>query len=213
MQLNTLLIPSHPVLTAQLGWQRNILTKVLLCLGFAIFTFAMAQLKIRLPWTPVPITGQTLAVLLCGITLGPRLAAASIGLYLLAGISGLPVFAGFKAGWAVIVGPTGGYLLSFPLAASLVGFFASRGWDRNPLLTAIAMTAASLVIYAIGLIWLGYWLRLGGKLPGGWEGAVRTFNLGMKPFLIGDALKIVLAMVIMPSAWCFIPDRFLSSRS
>ncbi len=191
----------QPVIATRLRWERTWPQKAMLCAGFSVFTALMAQVAIPLPWTPVPITGQTFAVLLCGMVLGPRLGAASMGLYLLEGAIGLPVFAQGRSGWLVLVGVTGGYLWSFPLAAALVGALARRGWDRKPLFTVLAMAAGSMVIYALGLIWLAHWLQAAGKLLAGWSGVLQTAKLGMLPFLPGDAVKAGLAMVLLPTTW------------
>lgn len=168
-----------------------------LCLGFSVFTALMAQVSVPLPFTPVPVTGQTLAVLLTGAALGPRLGFAALVVYLAEGAAGLPVFAGFSAGPAVLAGPTGGYLFAFPVAAALVGWLAVRGWDRGPVRTALAMLAGDAVIFAGGLAWLGVWLGLAGKFGG----AGSLLWMGLLPFLPGEALKIVVAMVLLPAAW------------
>src|SRR5512143_1882057 len=104
---------------------------VLLVVGSSLFVAALAQIRIPLPFTPVPVTGQTLAVLVVGAALGARKGAASLLLYLLAGFAGLPVFSGGSAGGAVILGPTGGYLIGFIVAAYLIGVLSARGMDRR----------------------------------------------------------------------------------
>jgi biotin transport system substrate-specific component len=113
---------------------------LLLVVGGSLVVALSAQLVVRLPFTPVPITGQTLGVLLVGAALGARRGAAALALYLMEGAAGLPFFAGGMAGAAYLLGPTGGYLLAFPLAAFITGWAAERGWDRNGLTTAAAMT-------------------------------------------------------------------------
>lgn len=188
---------SYPALAQHVVPGRSLVRGLGLCLGFSLFTALMAQVSLHLPWTPVPITGQTFAVLLTGAVLGPRLGFAALLLYLVEGALGLPVFAGFTGGPAALAGPTGGYLAGFPVAAALVGALAVRGWDRRPLLTAVAFVAGTAVIFGCGLAWLGVWLGMAGKL--GSLGAL--LGMGLWPFLPGEVVKIVLAMVLLPSAW------------
>ncbi len=116
------------------------------------FLALLAQVRIQIG--PVPITGQTLGVLLIGAGYGATLGLATVIAYLLAGGMGLAMFSGGAAGWAVLSGPTGGYLLAMPIAAALVGALARRGWDRKPMTTAAAMALATTVIYLVGLAWL-----------------------------------------------------------
>jgi biotin transport system substrate-specific component len=159
----------------------------LLLVGSASLLIAVsAQFALQLPFSPVPVTGQTLAVLLIGALLGRARGSAAVGLYLVEGASGLPVFAGGKAGLAVLWGPTGGYLIGFAAAAYLVGWLVERGWDRSPLTAAGAMLAGSGLIYACGLSWLAVLV--------GWQHAL---PLGLYPFLVGDAVKIALAAALL----------------
>lgn len=150
--------------------------------------------KIHIPFYPVPLTMQTFVVLVLGMAYGWKLGAATIALYLFEGAMGLPVFSGTPEkgiGMAYMVGPTGGYLLGFLFAAGLTGFLAERGWDRHVVSTFAAMVLGNLLIYAIGLLWLGSVI--------GWDKPVLAF--GLIPFLLGDLVKIVLAMIVMPAAW------------
>lgn len=163
-------------------------TAVQVVIGIA-FLALLAQ--VRLQVGPVPITGQTLGVLLLGAAFGSTMGVATVGGYLLAGGLGLAVFTDAGAGWSTLSGPTGGYLLGFPLAAGLVGALAARGWDRTPLRTAGAMVAGNLVIYALGLAWLA---RFAPDLP-------TTLAWGLWPFLAGDVLKVLLAAALLPLAW------------
>ena len=188
---------TYPSLSQQVLPGKGLLRGAGLCLGFSLFTALLAQVSLPLPWTPVPITGQTLAVLLTGAVLGPRLGFAAMLLYLAEGAAGLPVYAGGAGGIAALVGPTGGYLISFPLAAALVGALARMGWDRNPLSVALAMVAGNGLIYALGMAWLGVWLAVAGKFGG----LFALLNMGMLPFLPGDAVKIALAMLLLPVSW------------
>ena len=168
------------------AWGRDLL----LALAFSLLTALSAQAAIPLPWTPVPITGQTFGVLLTGALLGPRLGALSLALYLLEGAAGLPFFAGGAAGAARLAGPTGGYLLSYPFAAALVGWLATCGWDRRPLTMLAAMLLGSLVVFALGAGWLAHFV-----------GPSRALTGGVLPFLPGDVLKALLAAGLVPLGW------------
>lgn len=150
--------------------------------------------KIQVPFYPVPITMQTFVVLAIGMAFGMRLGAATLALYLVEGLLGLPVFAGTPekgVGLAYMMGPTGGYLLGYLVAAGVVGFLAERGFGRNFLTTAAAMLVGSAIIYALGLAWLGSVV--------GWDKPVLAW--GMTPFLLGDAAKLILAALLMPAIW------------
>jgi biotin transporter BioY len=141
---------------------------------------------------PVPITGQTLGVLLVGMLLGGRKGAGSLLLYLAQGAAGLPFFSA-GGGPLRLLGPTGGYLVGFVLAAFLVGSLSQRGWDRQPWKTALAMMMGNLAIYACGLLWLARFVPSGSLM-----------QTGLLPFLAGDALKIGLAMLALPAAWRYL---------
>ncbi|MDE0087265.1 MAG: biotin transporter BioY [Candidatus Poribacteria bacterium] len=150
--------------------------------------------KISVPFWPVPLTMQTLVVLMIGMAFGSRLGVATVFLYLAEGAVGLPVFSGTPEkgiGVAYMMSTTGGYLFGFVLAAGTVGYLAERGWDRNPRTTAAAMLIGNIVIYIPGLLWLGSVV--------GWDKPVLAW--GLTPFLAGDALKLVLAAVLMPALW------------
>ena len=171
-------------------------TKALRAVVLALIGSAVlwASAKIQVPFYPVPMTLQTLAVLGLGMAYGWRLAFATLLLYLAQGAFGLPVFAGTPEkgiGLAYMMGPTGGYLLGFLLAATLCGWLAERGWDRNVATTALAMLLGSIVIYVPGLLWLGAVV--------GWDKPVLEW--GLTPFLLGDAAKLVLAALILPGLW------------
>ena len=153
--------------------------------------------KIQVPFYPVPITMQTFVVLAVGIAYGWRLGAATIILYLVEGAAGLPVFAGTPEkgiGFAYMLGPTGGYLIGFVLAAAATGWLAERGWDRSYVKTALAMLAGNVVIYIPGLLWLGTVL--------GWDKPILEW--GLIPFLFGDTAKLLLAALLMPTLWRFL---------
>ena len=162
-----------------------------LVLGASLVIALSAQVAIQLPFSPVPITGQTMAVLLVGALLGSRRGALAVLAYIAQGLAGLPVFAGGAAGLARLFGPTGGYLVGFVAAAFLVGWLAERGWDRRFGTTLAAMTLGNLVIYGVGALWLAVFVG----------GLSRAWSLGVVPFLPGDAIKIVLAAVLLPGGW------------
>jgi len=147
-----------------------------------------AQFKI--PLYPVPVTGQTLLVLLIGMAYGPRLGAATVAAYLLQGAVGLPVFAGGAFGLATLFGMTGGYLFGFLAAAFVMGWLAERGMGRTVISTVLAMLIGNLVIYLCGASWLAAFI-----------GADKALAAGVLPFLYGDAVKLVVAAGLMPVAW------------
>ena len=149
-----------------------------------------SQVAIPLAFSPIPITLQTLAVLLVGASLGSKRGALSLILYLGEGALGAPVFAGGGSGLPYLFGPTGGYLLGFILSAYTVGRLAEREWDRTPAKTAIAMAIGNLAIYIPGLAWLSLFV-----------GVKRILYVGFLPFIPGDILKIMLALILLPTVW------------
>ena len=161
----------------------------LLVVGAAGFIGLLAQISIHLSLTPVPITGQTLGVLLAGTALGWRRAGAALLLYAVAGVAGVPWFADHSSGYA---SASFGYIIGFLAAAVLCGYLAERGADRSVLRSVPAMLAAEVVIYAFGLTWLAIDLHLG---------ASATIADGLTPFLAGDAIKAALAAGLLPAAW------------
>jgi biotin transport system substrate-specific component len=161
-----------------------------LILGGSLLIALAAQIQIRLPFSPVPVTGQTFAVLLLGALYGSRRGPATVVTYLTLGAFGLPLFAGGAAGLARFAGPTAGYLAGFVAAAFVVGWLSERGWDRRPWTNAASMFIGNLIIYAIGIIWLGRFV-----------GSEAVLNMGVIPFLAGDALKIALAAILLPLGW------------
>ena len=168
------------------GFQLN----ALLVIGASLLTALAAQMEIRLPWSPVPITGQSFAVLLSGAVLGSRRAFLAQLLYVAEGAMGLPVFAGGAAGIAKLMGPTGGYLAAFPFAAFLTGFLAERGWDRRFWTTFAALLLGSVVIFGFGLAVLSRWVPSSALL-----------STGLLPFIPGDLIKSALAALAFPAAW------------
>ncbi|RED53407.1 biotin transporter BioY [Aestuariispira insulae] len=149
--------------------------------------------KTQVPFWPVPQTMQTFAVMVLPMILGRRLGMAAVALYLFEGAVGFPVFAGTPErgiGIAYMVGPTGGYLVGFLIAACLIGGLAQKGWDRNPVTAAAAMAMGLLCIYGPGLVWLT-----------GFVGVNKAIELGLQPFLFADLAKVILAALLLPGLW------------
>ena len=170
--------------------QKNIILDMALILLGSTFVAICSQVAYYLPFSPIPITGQTFAVLLTGAVLGSKRGGLSLSLYVIEGILGLPVFAGGTSGIAVLFGPTFGYLIGFILAGILVGLLAERGFDRHWHTMFFAFLVGQVVIYIFGV-----WRLLM------FVGIERVFELGITPFLIGDFIKAGLALTILPSAW------------
>jgi len=177
----------------------RIAREITLITGFALFTAALAQVRIPLGFTPVPVTGQTLAVLLAGASLGAWRGAGSQMLYWLLGMVGLPFYSNGTGGWSVATGPTMGYLVGFIVAAAVVGRLAEYRHDRRVLTSIAAMTMGSMIIYAFGAAWLA--INLGIPLATGEQNAIA---LGVTPFLVGDVIKMCLAGLATASTWRFI---------
>jgi len=183
---------------ADAAWLRVGLDRdILLIVGGSVVTALAAQIAIPLPWSPVPITGQTFAVLLSGAVLGARRSFLAQLLYLAEGVFGLPVFAGGAAGLAVLAGPTAGYLIAFPFAAAATGALAEQGWDRRFVTMMIAMLLGSGLIFALGLAGLSRFVP-----------SSQLLATGLLPFLPGDAVKSALAALVFPGIW-----RRLNRRS
>lgn len=181
----------------------SLLVDALLIAGGAGLIALSAQVSIPLPFTPVPITGQTFSVLLVGASLGSVRGGASAFLYVLLGIAGLHVYADGAHGWAQVTGATGGYLIGFVVAAALTGWLAERRWDRRFSSALGAMLTGSVVIYLFGLAWLAR--ELGTDLSG-------TLELGLYPFVPGDLVKLYLAAALLPTAWRVVGRFDRSSR-
>ncbi|MSO35985.1 MAG: biotin transporter BioY [Acidobacteria bacterium] len=162
----------------------------------AVLTASAAQLSFPLPFTPVPFTIQPMIVLIGAAALGSRLGALSQILYLMLGIAGLPVFAfspELPQGFARLLGPTGGYLMAYPLAAFVTGLLAERGLDRRYLSSILAMAVGLSIIFAGGVLWLANGV-----------GMTAALSVGLYPFLMVDVIKIVVAGLVLPSAWKFL---------
>ena len=173
-----------------------------LVVGFALLTAVAAQIEIPLGFTPVPLTGQTFAVLLAGAVLGARRGAMSQGVYWLSGLVGLPFYSGGAGGWEKGTGATMGYLVGFILAAYAIGYLAERKHDRSFASSLPAMLLGSTIIYACGASWLA--IHLGIPVANGEQNAI---SLGVAPFLIGDVLKAVVAAGCTSSVWLALGDR------
>lgn len=189
MSSTTLALAVSPSGVRQATWYR-----VLLAFAGSWLVAGLAQISIPLPFTPVPITGQTLGVLLVGASLGPGLGALSMGLYLVQGALGLPMFAGGSAGLSVLglASATGGYLWGFVAAAAVVGRLSRSGWDRSIRSAIGAMFLGEVVLYAIGIPWLMQAI----DVPLG-----KALELGLAPFVIGDTIKVLLAAGLLPAGW------------
>jgi biotin transport system substrate-specific component len=170
----------------------GILRDIALIGAGSAFVATLAQISIPLPFSPVPITGQTLAVLLVGAVLGSKRGAIALMAYLAEGIIGIPVFAGGTGGIGRLLGPTGGYLVGFIASSYLVGLLSERGWDKSYRGSVLAMVVGNAAIYLFGIPWLI--ATTGVSLKG-------AIFMGFLPFIPGDALKLLIASGAMPVAW------------
>jgi len=191
--LSTLsLAPRRPVLADRV-LPKSLAVDALLVLAGAALTAGLAQVSI--PLWPVPITGQTLAVLLVGASLGAARGGISMVVYLLAGLVGLPVYSDHTSGAAVLLGPTGGYIVGFVLAAAFTGWLAERRWERRFLAGMLAFVAGSVVVFLVGLPWLKVTLGLS------WA---QTLEGGLYPFVVGGVIKAVIAALVLRGAWALV---------
>lgn len=177
---------------------RSRVMSVVLVVAAAALTALAAQWRIVLPFTPVPITGQTFAVLLTGAALGWKLGGAGQMLYVAVGALGLPVFSEASGGIEVIQGATGGYLIGFIFAAALVGLMAERRQDRAFTTMFTAFMLGSILIYVFGIIGL--------MLATGWP-LIEAVEKGVVPFLLGDVIKASAAGLLLPGAWRLLGER------
>jgi biotin transport system substrate-specific component len=168
--------------------------RVLLAFAGSWIVAGLAQIEITLPFTPVPVTGQTLGVLLVGASLGSGLGAISIVLYLAQGALGLPFYSGGDSGieWLKFSAATGGYLWGFLLSAAVVGWLAERGWDRSMRSSIGAMFLGEVALYLVGIPWLMQVLDVS---------LVEALEKGLAPFVVGDTLKLLFAAAVLPGAW------------
>ena len=176
----------------------SMLSTAALTAGGVLFLAAMAQIAIPVPGSPVPVTGQTLGVLLIGTTYGSGLGLATFAMYLLAGIAGAPVFAGASFGVEKITGATGGYLIGMMVATYLLGLLAKRRLDQRFLTSLPSMLFGTLVIFSFGLLWLHHFT---GK-DWAW-----TISAGLTPFIAGEAIKIAIAGTSIPILWRLINPK------
>lgn len=192
-------MPSAPLMQTLFGTGEDqkglsVMQQAMLVIAGSILLALSAHIKV--PFYPVPVTMQTMIILMIGVTYGSRLGALTILAYLAEGAMGLPVFAG-GAGLAYMAGPTGGYLLGFLVAAFVTGSLAERGWGKTWQTTAAAMVIGNLVIYAFGVTYLSTIVGSFGK----------ALQFGLVPFIYGDILKIVIATAALPMAWKFLPKK------
>jgi biotin transport system substrate-specific component len=193
--MSSIAAPPRTLVDVLLPRQRSLVLDAALIVAFSAFVALTAQ--VSLPLLPVPLTLQTLGVLFTGAVLGSRRGTLALLLYVAEGAIGLPVFAGGLSGIGVLIGPTGGYLVGFIVAAGIVGLLAERGWDRRLIWAALAMVVGNLVIYAFGVAWLTVIV-----------GDLRTALIqGMLIFIIGDLIKIVLAALALPGGWALARRR------
>jgi len=207
--VSTLSVPlGRPVLVDRIV-SRRLVTDIALVLGGVALTAGAAQLAV--PLWPVPITGQTLAVLLVGMSLGALRSGISMGLYALLGGLGLPIFSDHLAGWSIIAGPTGGFIVGFIASAALTGWLAQLAWDRKIVRAFLAFVAGSLVTFAFGLPWLAVWL---GNM--GYPNDINAvLQAGFYPFIVGGIVKAVLGAGIITAAWALVgrSDRKADNRA
>jgi len=187
--------PSKPLFHVAFGHesQLRLLTQIMMFVAGISALSLSAHIKI--PFYPVPVTMQTLFVLMIGMSYGARLGGVTILGYLGAGAAGAPVFAG-GAGMVYMMGTTGGYLAGFFISAVIMGLLAQRGWGRNWMSTALAMVIGSAIIYLCGASWLASFI-----------GLEKAVSFGVLPFIYGDLLKLVIAAAALPMAWSMIGRR------
>jgi len=200
--VSTVFLPAETLtqrLFAPLSWTKQ----AALVVAFSLFVALSAQVAFPNPFSDVPITGQTFAVLLTGALLGSRLGALALAAYLLEGALGLPFFFGGRGGILhLIASPTAGYLWSYPLAAFVAGLLAERGWDKRFLTAAAAMAIGSVVILAGGFAWRAAMFM----------SPAQAFATSVVPFIIGDVIKIALAAAALPLGWSLLGRKPQAKR-
>ena len=192
---------SQPAVRQTLAPRTDVLTDIALVIAGTALVAGAAQISVSLPFTPVPITGQTFAVVLVGATLGTIRGTASLLLYLWLGVAGAPIYADHDHGWSVVTSASGGYLVGFVLAAALTGFLAERRWDRRFSSSIGLMLSGNVVVYLVGLPWLAVVLN---------TNLDKTLEYGLYPFIPGDIFKLYLAAAALPGAWTLV-NRFSGS--
>ena len=189
---------NNSLVSSLLGKKTNDFVYVLLTSVIGSFLLAISS-KVQIPLTPVPVTLQTLVLLVMSMFLGWRGAVGATSLYLFQGAIGLPVFA-HGGGFIILFGPTGGYLFGFLIASLVVGYLAERGWDKSVILTFTSMTVGTLIIYLFGVIWLSYLKDLNTALV-----------FGLFPFITPDILKICLGTCLVSAGW-EISEKFINRK-
>ncbi|WP_227487951.1 biotin transporter BioY [Brachybacterium subflavum] len=190
------LSPRHPVLADALNRHRSLGVDAALVVAGAAIVALLAQVEIPLP--VVPITGQTLGVLLVGAALGARRGAAALTAYMVAGLAGAPVFAGFSGSLAAVMTPSFGFVLGFIPAAYLAGWFAERSWDRRSWKAFAGFAAASAVPFLVGVPYMAWILN---AVMGAGADLGQILALGVTPFIAGGVVKAAIAAVAIPLAW------------
>jgi biotin transport system substrate-specific component len=188
--------------SATLVPRAGLLADTALVVGGAALVAGAAQISVKLPFTPVPITGQTFAVLLVGATLGTVRGFASLLLYLWVGVAGAPVYADHAHGWSVLTSASGGYLVGFVLAAAFAGWMAERRLDRRVSSSVSSMLTGNVIVYLVGLPWLAVVLH---------TNLEKTLEYGLYPFVPGDVFKLYFAALLLPAGWRLrerVLDRF-----
>src|SRR5512132_1244640 len=193
--MNTSLAKSETLLEVALA-PLDLVRQVVLVIGFSLLTALAAQVVV--PIGPVPVTGQTFAVLLTGALLGSRLGAMAMIVYLMEGAVGLPFFYGGSGGLSHLRGPTGGYLVAFPAAAYITGAFAENGWDKRFSTAVVAMAVASIVILLSGLAWFSVLMH---------TSPLVAFQVTVLKFIPGDIIKILLAAAALPAGWSLLKRK------
>jgi biotin transport system substrate-specific component len=200
---------TDPVLAEAVGPSEGMALRIkqviLVVAGITLLSIA-AQIKVMVPPSPVPVNLGTFAVLTIGAAYGPRLGIATILGYMLIGALGFDIFASSTAelnGVNYMFGSTGGYLFGYVLATMALGLMARRGWDRSVVLMAVAMLVGNIILYVPGLAWLSHWIGTSGKLDVAQYGSLwdQTLAWGITPYLIGDAMKLALAALLLPAIW------------
>lgn len=189
-------ISSTATLRGALISRSTAVTKMALVVGGVAFLALLAQIAVPVPGSPVPVTGQTLGVLLLGSAYGASLGFTTFGTYLLVGFLGAPIFASQTHGLSRITGATGGYLVGMLLASLLTGYLAGRKWDQRIRTVIPTMLLGDLVIFSAGLFWLHH------SIHASWA---TTFKFGFTPFILGEVIKIAIASTTMPTLWRFVP--------
>ncbi len=177
---------------------RTAVSSVGLVLGGTLFLGAMAQISLPVPGSPVPITGQTLGALLLGTAYGASLGFSTFAFYIAAGIAGAPLFAGHSAGIERLTGATGGYLVGMLVASWVTGALAGRKWDQKISTVVPTMLIGTTIIFTFGLLWLQH------STGQSWSW---TFEKGLQPFVVGEAIKIAIASTALPTVWRFVSKR------